>query len=318
MAVTVDLEKCDGSAVCLTACAFNAIDVLGGKAVVYENCTDCDACVRACPTHAIVSATAGSATGASCLVVDVDGRSGIVETVSRAGTAAALEVRRMRVSDGDLRAAARAIVDDARDCRLVVLPHAPATVAIAALAAHGLGAATGFGCVDIAFDATGALRVRRPRYGGIVAADARFGERCVVATLYPRLVRPFERSAHADGESSVPIGDAPPRPLSLARTLVVCGDDLSAELRDVADAIAHCFDAALADELALPGLALAPDLCLAIGAEGSPETNAAIRGARVVVALVEREGDAIAQAADYVLVGDVHENARALLAALKS
>ena len=135
MPVTVDLEKCIGSRDCLQACAFNAIDVIDNKAVVYENCVDCDMCVHACPTHALISATPSEATGkGAVLVVDFADRSGIAAAVDRAARHANANVASSRVDVSDAAAAADAIAQQAKDgeCSFVVLPHAGAGPAIAA------------------------------------------------------------------------------------------------------------------------------------------------------------------------------------------
>ncbi len=53
MELTVDLEKCTGCGTCVFACPFGAIEVVGGKAKVYESCVDCGACVDQCPEAAL-------------------------------------------------------------------------------------------------------------------------------------------------------------------------------------------------------------------------------------------------------------------------
>src|SRR5215469_7972590 len=88
MPVTVDLGLCIGAGECVKACAFNAVDVIDGKAVIYPNCTDCDACVRACPTHAIASATPSEAKRGGILVVDFAERSGISGPLAQIARAA--------------------------------------------------------------------------------------------------------------------------------------------------------------------------------------------------------------------------------------
>jgi len=53
-AVTVDTKKCVGCGKCASACPFDAISIVDGKAVVdASRCRDCRACVSACPTGAI-------------------------------------------------------------------------------------------------------------------------------------------------------------------------------------------------------------------------------------------------------------------------
>jgi len=53
MELKVDLEKCTGCGTCVFACPFGAIEVVDGKAKVYESCVDCGACVEQCPEHAL-------------------------------------------------------------------------------------------------------------------------------------------------------------------------------------------------------------------------------------------------------------------------
>lgn len=53
----VDDSKCDGCGVCDEVCAFNAIAVLGDKAMVFpELCHSCGGCTRFCPRRAISEA----------------------------------------------------------------------------------------------------------------------------------------------------------------------------------------------------------------------------------------------------------------------
>ncbi len=48
------LDKCIGCSKCVPACPFNAVSMVGKKAVINEACTLCGACVPACPVKAIV------------------------------------------------------------------------------------------------------------------------------------------------------------------------------------------------------------------------------------------------------------------------
>jgi electron transfer flavoprotein alpha subunit len=61
---------------------------------------------------------------------------------------------------------------------------------------------------------------------------------------------------------------------------------------------------------------IVPELYVAIGVNGSTEHNAAVSGAGTIVAIIDRENAPIAQVADYALIGDVGEHAKALLSAL--
>jgi len=53
MELKVDLEKCTGCGTCVFACPFGAIEVVDGKAKVFESCVDCGACVDQCPEGAL-------------------------------------------------------------------------------------------------------------------------------------------------------------------------------------------------------------------------------------------------------------------------
>jgi electron transfer flavoprotein alpha subunit/NAD-dependent dihydropyrimidine dehydrogenase PreA subunit len=54
MELKVELEKCTGCGTCVFACPFGAIEVMDGKAKVYESCVDCGACVDQCPESALI------------------------------------------------------------------------------------------------------------------------------------------------------------------------------------------------------------------------------------------------------------------------
>jgi MinD superfamily P-loop ATPase len=50
----VDADACTGCGICRNECAYGAIRVLGGKAIVFEElCHGCGRCTRACPVGAI-------------------------------------------------------------------------------------------------------------------------------------------------------------------------------------------------------------------------------------------------------------------------
>jgi|SRR5271166_161041 len=318
MPVTVDLEKCVGSRDCLSACAFNAIEVQNGKAVIFENCVDCDACVRACPTHAILSSTAPAATKGGALIVDFGERSGIVAASERAIKRAGATPAAARIDPSDAGAAAETIAEHVRanGATLVILPHQGAGPAIAALLASNLGASLLAGCNDIALDDAGGIRATRLRYGGIVKMASRVGPGTSVITLVPRGGAPFVAQALDAGPVPERVGDAPTAPPRLARTIVAVGPALAPDALEAARACARTLGAPLLEAAELAGAQLAPELLIAVGVDGSTEQNAAMREAGTIVAAIENPAAPIALIADYLLVGDVAEHAKALCSAL--
>ena len=50
----IDKDLCIGCGICEDQCAFGAITVVEGKAVVGDTCTLCGACVEACDVGALV------------------------------------------------------------------------------------------------------------------------------------------------------------------------------------------------------------------------------------------------------------------------
>jgi electron transfer flavoprotein alpha subunit len=83
-----------------------------------------------------------------------------------------------------------------------------------------------------------------------------------------------------------------------------------------ARAFAHALGATVVDISTLGGKSLSPDLFVSFGVPGSTEINATFRNSRTVVAVVTDAASPITQIADYILVGDLAEHAKALLAAL--
>lgn len=318
MPVSVDLEKCDGSAECLKACAFNAIEIQNDKAVIFENCTDCGACVTACPTQAIFGADgeAARATG-GILVVDFGPSSGIVAVVERVARTNGMSCVTATVGPLAVERAVDAIVAAAAGHRLIVLPHSSAGCAIAAQAATMLGASLLTGCADLRLDQDGAVRGVRPKFAGAVKSAARCAPGLTIATLYPRNLSRFDAAPLDGGRPAVePAGEAPAASLVAARRIVSVDASLSEAAASAARECAKILGATVIDPGQASGKFFAPDLYVAFGVSGSTEHNAAFRNSRVVVSVVDGENAPIAQIADYVLTGDVTEHAKALLAAL--
>ena len=117
MPVTVDLARCVGSRDCLSACAFNAIEVQNGKAVIFENCVDCDMCVRACPVEAIISSTAPAKASGSTLIVDFGERSGIVVPVERAAKRIGASWLGVRIDTANAGATSDTLAQHVKECR---------------------------------------------------------------------------------------------------------------------------------------------------------------------------------------------------------
>ena len=53
MAIIINKDLCKGCGLCVTACPFDAIKVVDGKAEVMDNCTSCGTCIAKCPFNAI-------------------------------------------------------------------------------------------------------------------------------------------------------------------------------------------------------------------------------------------------------------------------
>ncbi|MDD5217159.1 MAG: 4Fe-4S binding protein [Candidatus Omnitrophica bacterium] len=58
MAVKVDLDKCNGCGQCFEVCSIGGIKIENGKAVVNEQCVDCESCLSVCPNEALTSGLA--------------------------------------------------------------------------------------------------------------------------------------------------------------------------------------------------------------------------------------------------------------------
>ena len=53
MSISIIEENCVGCTMCVSACPFNAITMVNGKASIGDVCTLCGACVKACKFSAI-------------------------------------------------------------------------------------------------------------------------------------------------------------------------------------------------------------------------------------------------------------------------
>jgi electron transfer flavoprotein alpha subunit/NAD-dependent dihydropyrimidine dehydrogenase PreA subunit len=54
MGIYIDIEKCTGCKLCLSACPYGAIEMVEGKAQFTDACTSCGACVSSCRFNAII------------------------------------------------------------------------------------------------------------------------------------------------------------------------------------------------------------------------------------------------------------------------
>ena len=54
MAVTVELDKCNGCGECVSSCPLDSIVITDEKAVIDDSCAECGACIDACPNKALV------------------------------------------------------------------------------------------------------------------------------------------------------------------------------------------------------------------------------------------------------------------------
>jgi electron transfer flavoprotein alpha subunit len=316
--VTVDLEKCVDSRDCLSACAFNAIEVRNGKAVIFENCVDCDMCVRACPTQAIISSTTPVVSKGAVLVVDFADRSGIAAPVERVVRQTGAATVNARIDSADAGAAADALAEEVgmQGYNLILMPHNGAGPAIAARLAAKLGATLAAGCQDIRIDDAGGLQGTRLRFNGLVRASTRAAAGRAVMTLLPRRISPFAARPIEYPSQREIASDAPQPPEQLARTIVTIASNMPQDVAATGRAIAQSLGAAVIEATTLSSKSISPELYIAIGVDGSTEHNAAVRGAGTIVAVVSDAAAPIVQIADYALVGDVRQHAQAMLAAL--
>jgi electron transfer flavoprotein alpha subunit len=319
MAVTIDLARCDGNGECVKSCAFSAVEVRDGKVVIFDNCTDCGACVLACPTKALWSDLFSSSGRAGVLAVDFTASSGIAGVVERAAREAEASAVWMLADPMDAAKAADALAVIAKDggYTLIVLPHRGAGPAIAARLAARLGANLLAGCGELRIDEGGGVRAVRPRFGGFVKSQARCASGVTVATVYPRSIAAVTGTPVADTATErIAAGEAPPEPPNLCRRIVAIAPGLAPAADSAARAFARALWATVVDVGAVGGKPLSPDLFVAFGITGSTEFNSAFRNSRIVVAVVSDAAAPIVQIADYVLAGDVEQHAKALLSAL--
>jgi electron transfer flavoprotein alpha subunit len=319
MAVTVDLARCDGNGECVKACAFSAVEVRDSTAVIFDNCTDCGACVLACRPKALWSDLFSSSAKTGVLAVDFSASSGIAGVVERAARASDVSAVWMLADPLSAGFAADAIAAAAKDgaYSLVVFPHVGAGPAIAARVAARLEANLVAGCSEFRLEESGGGRGVRPHFGGIVKAPVRWPAGATVVTVYPRAISNVVATPVAtETFERVAAGGSSPAPLAEARRVVSVGAGLTPDAQRAARAFAVALGAITVDPAAVGNRALAPDLYVAFGVDGSTEHNSAFRNSRVVVAVVKDAAAPISQIADYLLVGDVAEHAQALLAAM--
>jgi MinD superfamily P-loop ATPase len=97
----VDRALCNGCGECVKACAFNALAVLGDKALVFkEICHGCGGCTRVCPTGAISeepNRLGVVSTGMAGNIAFVEGRIDVGTPLS----VPVIKVARQEITDGD-------------------------------------------------------------------------------------------------------------------------------------------------------------------------------------------------------------------------
>ncbi len=319
MPVTIDLDKCSGNGACVDACAFFAVEIRDGKAVIFDNCTECGACVRACPTHAIVGDLFTATSSNSIVGIAFASDSGISATVDRLAKSVEASTAWYAVDPVDAGAAAdaiaRTIAAIAPPPSLVVVPHDGPGPAIAARVAARCGAHLVSRCSTLTVDTDGRVRATRLLFGGHAVTTSRAPAGLTVATLLPRAVRAVSPVSLEPVASDVAAGgSAPALPASAMRRAVAIDPSLAADTQAVARALAEALGAHVIDPIPAGTKPLALDLYVAIGIEGGTEHNALFRESRTVVAIVDRADAPIVSIADYLLVGDVAEHLKALVA----
>jgi electron transfer flavoprotein alpha subunit len=216
----------------------------------------------------------------------------------------------------------------------VLLPQAQATLAAQLAQRLGAGLITNTPSLEIEGE-TRALRGAHPAYGGQYALELEVTTPVKIATVDVRdWPAPYADSgrtgevilsdlpaAEAGLASLGPVAHEPPawRPLQKARTIVAVGRGVGGEAglalaRQLAEALGAEFagdrsarDSGWIDaahEVGVTGHEVAPDLYVALGILGDTIHNAAIAGARRVVAVHANPEAPIFKAADVGLVGE--------------
>ena len=266
-----------------------------------EDCAQCREWPGACPAHAAFWSGGGAGSAGRAIVcIDIAGSASIRDLVARTARSSEARIVELRL-EPDIEQAAAGAVKSAKEsgAAVVVLPHSAAGCAVAARVAVAISAAELTACDELEIGASGEIKAVRSHFGGLVLSTARVGMGPVVATLHPRRA----------------VATTPPMPAGLARRLLLAHEEL---IRDHGTAVRECADALgllLVPSAQLPATLIA-DICVTAGVDGSTQINTALRGCRVVVALVSDASAQIVNAADHVLVGDVADHMRAIVGVL--
>lgn len=211
--------------------------------------------------------------------------------------------------------------------------------------AANLAAQLQCGLINSAFSIdvlAGSIETKRMMYGGLAVCTEELSDGCIV-TIEPRTYEQANTAASNSGEvvtsdvslvSEVQVDRVDPivrqgADITAAKTVICVGRGLSSQddmklAEDLAQktagvigctrSIAEDYHWLPADAyIGLSGQKVKPDLYLAFGVSGQIQHVAGIRDAKIIAAIDKNENAPIFAAADYGIVGDLHEIVPALI-----